>query len=283
VVRAIDVHIHPPAPGYRAPTDDPDTQAYFRSIIAHKSAEEMAAYYAELDCFGIIFHSDAETATGVKPVPNDYIAEVVARYPKQFAGFGSVDPWKGEAAVREIERCAKELRLLGLKFHPQQQQFFPNDERCSPLWETAQALGLIVLFHTGTTGVGAGRPGGGGIKLKYARPIPYIDDVAADFPDLTIIMAHPSFPWQDEQLAMLVHKPNVYMDLSGWSPKYFSPLLVQYARTLAQDKVMFGSDYPVISPERWLSDFDALGFDEPVRRKILFDNAKRVLKLEQVQ
>jgi predicted TIM-barrel fold metal-dependent hydrolase len=241
----------------------------------------MAEYYAQLDIFGVIFHSDAETATGVPPVPNDAIAEVVRRYPQQFAGFGSVDPWKGKPAVREVERCASELGLIGLKFHPQQQAFYPNDtERCYPIWEVAQRLGLIVLFHTGTTGVGAGKPGGGGIKLKYARPIPYIDDVAADFPELTIIMAHPSFPWQDEQLAMLVHKPNVYMDLSGWSPKYFSPLLVQYAKTLAQDKVMFGSDYPVISPERWLSDFDALGFDDAVRRKVLFDNAKRVLGLD---
>jgi hypothetical protein len=81
---------------------------------------------------------------------------------------------------------------------------------------------------------------------------------------------------------MLVHKPNVYMDLSGWSPKYFSPLLVQYAKTLAQGKVLFGSDYPVISPERWLTDFDALGFDEAVRRKVLIDNARRLLNLENV-
>jgi hypothetical protein len=246
----------------------------------HETAEQMAEYYAQLDLFGVLFHSDAETATGQKPVPNDYIAELVERYPTQFAGFGSVDPWKGKAAVQEVERCARELGLRGLKFHPQQQEFFPNDRRFYPIWEAAQTLGLPVLFHSGTTGVGAGRPGGGGIKLKYARPIPYIDDVAADFPELTVIMAHPSFPWQDEQLAMLVHKPNVYMDLSGWSPKYFSPLLVQYAKTLAQDKVMFGSDYPVISPERWLSDFEALGFGEPVRQKVLIENARRVLKLE---
>ena len=240
----------------------------------------MAEYYAELDIFGVLFQIDFETASGTKPVPNDYIAELVERYPKQFAGFGSVDPWKGQAAVREAERCFTELNLRGLKFHPQQQEFYPNDQRFYPLWEMAQGLGMTVLIHTGTTGVGIGRPGGGGIKLKYARPIPYIDDVAADFPELTIIMAHPSFPWQDEQLAMLVHKPNVYMDLSGWSPKYFSPLLVQYAKTLIQDKVMFGSDYPMISPERWLNDFDALGFDEAVRQKVLIDNAKRVLKLE---
>jgi len=282
MVRAIDIHIHPPMPGRRTLTDDPEIAKYFRSAVAHSKQEEMAEMYAELDIFGVLFQIDFETASGSKPIPNDYIAELVQRYPKQFVGFGSVDPWKGAIAVREAERCAEELGLLGLKFHPQQQQFYPNDQRFYPLWETAQRLGLIVLFHTGTTGVGVGQPGGGGIKLKYARPIPYIDDVAADFPELTIIMAHPSFPWQDEQLAMLVHKPNVYMDLSGWSPKYFSPLLVQYAKTLIQDKVMFGSDYPVISPERWLRDFDALGFDEPVRQKILIDNAKKLLKLENI-
>ena len=280
-MRAIDVHIHPPVEGFSSPTSDPETRAYFRSALDHETAEQMASYYALLDIFGVLFHSDAETATGVPPVPNDAIAALVRRYPQQFTGFGSVDPWKGRPAVREVRRCAEELGLIGLKFHPQQQAFFPNDqERCYPIWEAAQRLGLVVLFHTGTTGVGAGKPGGGGLKLKYARPIPYIDDVAADFPELTIIMAHPSFPWQDEQLAMLVHKPNVYMDLSGWSPKYFSPLLVQYAKTLAQDKVLFGSDYPVISPERWLNDFDGLGFDDAVRRKILVDNARRVLKLD---
>src|SRR3972149_5035969 len=177
MVRAIDIHIHPPVPGFAVPTEDPATQAYFRSAMSHRTPEEMAEHYAQLDIFGVLFHSDAETATGHKPVPNDAVAELVSRYPKQFIGFGSVDPWKGKGAVR------------------------------------------------------GGRPGGGGVKLKYARPIPYIDDVAADFPHLTVIMAHPSFPWQDEQLAMLVHKPNVYMDLSGWSPQYFSPLLGQYART----------------------------------------------------
>jgi hypothetical protein len=281
MVRAIDVHIHPPAPGYAVPTDAPETKEYFRSAMGHTTPDEMAEHYASLDIFGVLFHSDAETATGAPPVPNDFIASIVEKYPKQFIGFGSVDPWKGKAAVAELQRCV-DLALRGLKFHPQQQAFYPNDQRFYPLWEEAQRLGLVALFHTGTTGVGAGLAGGGGVKLKYARPIPYIDDVAADFPQLTVIMAHPSFPWQDEQLAMLVHKPNVYMDLSGWSPKYFSPLLVQYARTIAQDKVMFGSDYPVITPERWLADFDALGFDDAVRQKVLVDNAKRVLKLDSV-
>lgn len=279
MVQAIDVHVHPPAPGRGNLNDSEESRAYFRSGINPSSAEEMADYYAEHDLFGVLVQIDAETATGVEPVPNEYIAGIVEKYPTRFAGFGSVDPWKGKAAVREARRCAEELGLPGLKFHPLSQRFYANDQRFYPLWEAAEELGLVVLFHSGTTGVGAGHPGGGGIQLKYGRPIPYIDDIAADFPNLTIILAHPSFPWQDEQLAMLVHKPNVFMDLSGWSPKYFSPLLVQYAKTIAQDKVMFGSDYPVISPERWLNDFAELGFDDDVREKILLSNARRVLKL----
>ena len=139
--------------------------------------------------------------------------------------------------------------------------------------------GLVALFHTGQTGIGADLPGGGGVRLKLSNPM-LLDDVAADFPDLTIIMAHPSFPWQDEALAVATHKPNVYIDLSGWSPKYFPPQLVRYANSLLQDKVLFGSDYPLITPDRWLSDFEKLEIKPQVRPKILKDNAVRVLKLE---
>lgn len=278
--RAIDVHVHPPNPQGESLTSSREAQEYFKSAATPRSAEEMAEYYARLDIFGVIFDIDAETATGHPPTPNDYIADIVRRYPKQFIGFGSVDPWKGRAAVNEAVRCATELGLKGLKFHPSMQRFYPNDPQFYPLWEVAQNLGLIVLLHSGTTGVGVGRPGGGGIKLKYTQPIPYVDDIAADFPELKIIMAHPAWPWQEEQLAILVHKPNVYMDLSGWSPKYFQPSLVQYANTLIQDKVLFGSDYPVITPERWLRDFEQAGFRDEVRRKILFDNAARLLGLQ---
>src|SRR5205814_2111998 len=139
-------------------------------------------------------------------------------------------------------------------------------------------LQVPVLFHSGQTGVGSGTPGGGGYKLKYSHPM-LLDDVAADFPDLTIIMAHPAVPWQEEQLSVALHKGNVHIDLSGWSPKYFRPVLLQYATTILQDKVMFGSDYPAIQPERWLRDFDALQIKEDVRQKILIENARKLLKI----
>ena len=141
-----------------------------------------------------------------------------------------------------------------------------------------EELGAIARFHTGQTGIGAGVPGGGGIRLKYSNPL-YIDDVAVDFPGLKIILAHPSFPWQDEALSIATHKPSVYIDLSGWSPKYFPPQLVQYANTLLQDKVLFGSDFPLLTPDRWLADFAKLPIKDEVRPKILKQNAARLLGL----
>lgn len=254
--------------------------AYFRSGPQPRDYHEMAEYYRRLDIFGLLLHIDAETATGQPAPRNDYLAQIVREYPRQFIAFASVDPWKGQAAVKELERSVKDLGLRGLKLHPSIQRFYPNDERFYPLYEKCLDLGVPVLFHSGMTGIGANLPGGDGIKFKYCQPIPYVDDVAADFPDLTIIMAHPAFPWVAEQLAVVVHKANVYVDLSGWSPKYFDPMLVQYANTRIQDKVLFGSDYAAITPERWLADFDKAPFRDDVRPKILLENAKRVLKLD---
>jgi predicted TIM-barrel fold metal-dependent hydrolase len=114
------------------------------------------------------------------------------------------------------------------------------------------------------------------MRLKYSNPM-YIDDVAVDFPEMKIILAHPSFPWQEEALSVATHKPNVYIDLSGWSPKYFPPILVRYANTLLQDKMLFGSDWPVITPDRWLSDFSKIDIRDEVRPKILKANARKLL------
>ncbi|MGH2604034.1 MAG: amidohydrolase family protein, partial [Dehalococcoidia bacterium] len=174
----------------------------------------------------------------------------------------------------------EELGLRGFKFHPITQRFEANDPQFYPLWQTISDLEVPALFHTGQTGVGARLPGQGGFKNKYGRPYPYFDDLAADFPNLTVIMAHPSFPWVDEQLSIANVKSNVYIDLSGWSPKYFSPNLIQYCNSLLQNKALYGSDYPAITPDRWLRDFATVPFRDEVRPKILLENAKRLLKLE---
>lgn len=278
--RAIDVHIHPFGPKGRPGPVNAIQRDYFRSSIDHRTVEEMAEYYEKLVILGVLVTIDDRTKTGRLPeASNDFIAELTRRYPKQFSGFGSVEPWMGKWAIDEAVRCVKELGLRGFKFHPSQQHFFPDDQQFYPLWAKISELDVPILLHSGTTGVGVGQPGGGGIKLKYCKPIPHIDDVAADFPAMNIILGHQAFPWVTEQLAVLVHKPNVYMDLSGWSPKYFEPQLIQYANTRVKHKVLFGSDYPLISPERWLSDFANAPFEDDVRPLILAENARRLLKL----
>jgi predicted TIM-barrel fold metal-dependent hydrolase len=159
------------------------------------------------------------------------------------------------------------------------QDFAPNDPMAYPLYEVIAEAKLPALFHSGQTGVGAGTPGGGGIRLRYGTPM-LVDDVAVDFPQMPIILAHPSFPWQEEALSVATHKPNVYIDLSGWSPKYFPPILVQYTNTLLKEKILFGSDYPVFSPERWVEEFEKLPIKPEVRPLVMKENAARLLQLK---
>lgn len=276
VIRAIDVHVHPhdeeaiKAKGERSA----QMAKYFGKKTEAVSLDELADRYREKEMMAVLMNSTDVSSSGITPVPNDHIANAVKRNPDVFIGFGAVDPWQGRIAVDEAKRCAEELGLRGLgELNPGRQGFYPNDPRFYPLWQTASDKGLVVLLHGGMMGSGAGTPGGMGFKLKYARPIPYIDDVAADFPQLKIIAAHPSWPWQEESLAMARHKSNVYIDLSGWAPKYFPEQLVQYADTILQDRVMFGSDWPVIDPDRWLHEFEELPIRDSSRQKILLDNA----------
>ncbi len=279
---AIDMHVHAEV-STRGTTSlsaelDSAAGAYFKAEHRHPTLPEIAAYYRERKMACVVFTVDAESATGTAPVPNEEIAEAALEHPDVIIPFAGVDPYKGRAAVRQIRRLVADHGVRGFKFHPSIQAFHPNDRMAYPLYEAIEEAGAIAVFHTGQTGIGAGAPGGGGIRLKYSNPLA-VDDVAADFPGMRIILAHPSFPWQDEALAVATHKPEVYIDLSGWSPKYFPPQLVQYANSLLRDKVLFGSDYPLLSPDRWLADFAKLPVKDEVRPKILKENAVRLLGL----
>jgi uncharacterized protein len=243
------------------------------------TADDVAAYYRERNMAAVIFTVDAVTQTGRRAVRNEEILEAAVDNSDVLIPFASVDPGKGAAGVEEARRLIRDYDVRGFKFHPNLQAFFPNDRAAYPLYEAIAEAGVPVVFHTGHSGIGSGLPGGGGIRLKYSNPM-HIDDVAVDFPELTIVLAHPSFPWQDEALSVALHKQQVYIDLSGWSPKYFPPQLVQYANTLLKDRVLFGSDYPLITPDRWLEDFAAAPFRDEVRPLILKENAVRLLGLQ---
>lgn len=281
-LEAIDVHVHVEIDSHghlSLPDDVLEASAkHFGADYRTPTMPEIAAYYRQRRIGAVVFTVDIESATGHPALSNEEIADVAAEHSDVLLPFASIDPAKGRAGARTLRRLASEHGVRGLKFHPSLQNFAPNDGSAYPLLEVAQELGIPAMFHTGQTGIGAGMPGGRGVKLSLSNPM-LLDDVAVDFPDLTIIMAHPSFPWQDEALAVATHKPNVYIDLSGWSPKYFPEQLVRYANTLLQDKVLFGSDYPLITPDRWLRDFDKLDIKPHVRPKILKDNAVRALKL----
>jgi hypothetical protein len=251
---------------------------HFRGESARPTAEELAAYYRERKMMAVIFSVDAESFTGQPRVPNEEIAEVANANSDVLIPFASIDPHKGKRGVDEAKRLIAEHNVRGFKFHPNVQAFFPNDRMAYPLYEAIAEAGLPALFHTGQSGVGSGLPGGGGVRLKYSNPM-HVDDVAVDFPELKIVLAHPSFPWQDEALAVAVHKPQVYIDLSGWSPKYFPPQLVHHANTLLRERVLFGTDYPFITPDRWLADFEKLDIKPEVRPLILKENAARLLGL----
>jgi predicted TIM-barrel fold metal-dependent hydrolase len=226
----------------------------------------------------VVFDLDGELQTGRK-MSNDDTAAAMKKHSDVLIGFGSIDPNKGLAAIDEARRCVEVLGLKGFKLHPAIQRFAPNDERFYPLWDAISSLKVPALFHTGFSGIGTGMPGGDGIKLRYTQPL-LLDDVAADFPSLTIIGAHPSWPWQEEMLSIARHKGNVFIDLSGWAPKYFPPSLVQQASTLLQDKCLFGTDFPLIPTERWLSEFAALPIKDEARPKIMVKNAARILGLD---
>ena len=277
---AIDVHTHAWKSALavdEAPTAQQEAMGrYFRYQPQHQTVPEMAEMYRKLKMAFVVFTVDSPKEP--RKITNEEIAELAAKHSDVAIPFASVNPHRGEEGVKAARRLIKDFKVKGFKFHPSVQEFSPNDRLAYPLYEVIAEARLPALFHTGQTGVGAGTPGGGGIRLKYSNPM-LLDDVAADFPDMPIVLAHPSFPWQEEALSVATHKPQVYIDLSGWSPKYFPPILVQYANTLLKDKILFGSDYPVITPERWMADFDTIGIKPEVKPKILKENAAKLLGL----
>jgi predicted TIM-barrel fold metal-dependent hydrolase len=282
-VTAIDVHVHPrseeflAAMGSRA---EAMSRYFGNSDTAAVSLDALADAYREREMMAVLVNTTDQGSSGRPPVPNDVIAAAVQKHSDVYLGMGIIEPSHGRRARDEIRRCREELGLVGIgELNPGRQMFFANDPANYPLWQEASDQGLVVMFHMGMMGAGAGTPGGSGYKLKYTRPIPYLDDVAADFPELTIIGAHPSWPWQEESLAIARHKSNFHIDLSGWSPKYFSESLVKQAGSILQDKVLFGSDWPLITPEKWLQDFEGLPWKPEVRQKVLLDNARRLFGL----
>lgn len=281
-ITAIDVHVHIEVDGHghaSLPADLSEAASkYFTTDVDKPDLDAIAAYYRERKMAAVVFTVDAETQLHHPPLSNEEIAEGAARNNDVLIPFGSVDPRRSDAVDR-ARRLIGESGVRGFKFHPTVQGFDPSDEAYYPLYSVLQDAGVIALFHTGQTGIGAGMPGGYGFKLGLSNPI-LLDPVAADFPDLQIIMAHPSVPWQDEAISVATHKHNTWIDLSGWSPKYFPDSLVRAANSYLKRRILFGSDFPLLTPDRWMKDAETVGSFKPeVLPGIMKHNAARLLSL----
>ena len=281
-VEAVDIHTHVEVDSAGQCAYDAElaeaTGRYFNLGADHFArGDDLAEHYRRHNPAAVVFTIDARTASGHRSNSVEELIEGAARNNDVLIPFGSVDPLSSDALVR-VGELIEDYGVRGFKFHPSLQGFEPNDRRFYPIYEAIAAAGVPALFHTGQTGLGSALPGGHGIKLRYSDPM-LLDDVAADFPELTIVMAHPAVPWVDAQIAIASHKANCYLDLSGWSPKYFPPQLVRAIGRQLKTKALFGTDHPYITLDRWRKDFDTLGIDVDVIPMILKGNALRVLGL----
>ena len=282
-IKAIDVHVHAEVSCHDP--EDPVMGAYFDAASAYFGAErrrptidETIAFYRERNIAFCLFTVDCESALGAKRVSNYEVARIAADHQDIVIPFASIDPHKGKMGAREARELVENHGVRGFKFHHIMQNAHPADRMAYPIYEVIAEYKLPAIFHTGHSGMGTGMPGGGGVRLKWGQPM-LVDDVAADFPDMKVILAHPSWPWTDESLSMALHKTNVFIDLSGWMPKYFPKQVIHYANTLLKHKMLFGSDFPLIKPEAWLEQARSVGFKDEVLPQILKDNAAKVLGL----
>lgn len=278
-LEAIDVHVHVEQGDHGHPSLPADlaaaAAAYFRSDGVTPDLASIAAYYRERRMAAVVFTVDARTQLGHEPIPSEEIVRGAADHADVLIPFASVDPREGERAIDRLRSLVVDHGARGVKLHPTLQGFDPSADAYRALWGAIDELGIPAIVHTGQTGIGAGTPGGAGLRLRYSDPM-LLDDVAADHPGLQLILAHPSVPWQDEAISIATHKANVSIDLSGWSPKYFPPQLVRAASSFLTHKMLFGSDFPLLTPDRWLRDVD---LPAEVMPGILKNNAARVLGL----
>ncbi|HWP58091.1 MAG TPA: amidohydrolase family protein [Candidatus Acidoferrales bacterium] len=276
-MRAIDVHVHPSTRGV-----DPDACAYFRRNLAEVpvTEESFAALFTSQDVKALLIGWHPCTVGGTRN-DNRYVTELVERFPDAFAGvLASLDMRSAAPAnlIEEAERLLKDARVKGFKFHPPDQNFYPNDRKYYGLWEALEAGQKPVMFHTGFTVLGADQDGGKGIGLDCGRPI-HLDAVARDFPRMKIIAAHPGWPWEQELIGVLTHKRNVYVDTSGYLAEQLPESFLRAIRGRLQDKALFGTDFPYVDVEKALLSFDAVGFSSAVKEKILLANARALFGL----
>ena len=204
-------------------------------------------------------------------ISNDEVAGFVEAHPDRFVAVAAVDLRNPMGAVRELRRCVRDLGFRGLRVIPWLWGLPPDDRRYYPLYAECVELGVPFCLQVGHAGpLRSSEPG---------RPIPYLDNVALDFPELVIVGGHIGYPWTEEMVALARKYPNVYIDTSAYTSRRYPSELVRYLRADGRKKVLFGSNFPMIAPEKALADLDRLGLDDEARELFLEGNARKVFEL----
>ena len=277
-MRAIDVHVHPSTRGL-----DRHACAYFRRNLSEvpQSAEEFARLYMRHDVKAPLIGWHPSTVKEGSRNSNEHVLELVASFPDAFPGILASLDIHGEdlnAVARYAEDLARNPKVLGFKFHPPDQGFYPTERRLYSIWEVLQGSGKPVMFHVGFTVLGANTDGGDGIALDYGRPV-HLDMLARDFPQMKIIAAHPGWPWEQELLGVVTHKRNLFVDTSGYLAEQLPDIFLKAIGGRLQDKALFGTDFPYVDLGKALASFDRMNFKETVRQKLLVTNAKALFAL----
>lgn len=199
---------------------------------------------------------------------NDYVADLVEEQPDLFAGVGSVPLDRPREAVAEVKRCVNDLGFVGIRVVPWLWELPPDDRRYYPVYSECVEQDVPFCLQVGHTG--PLRPS------EMGRPIPYLDNVAREFPDLTIVAGHIGHPWTTEMMALATKYENVYIDTSAYKPNRYPDEFVEFLRSYGSDTVLFGTNYPMIQPGECLRGLEELDLGETVERQFLYENAERV-------
>lgn len=261
------------------------SQGFFRGKLGSRdeglatgiSHEEMLA---RMDRAGIEKAFLIATRTGQLGLPGSWhlpyriVAEAVQRHPERFCGLAGIDPTQGMAGVRELERAVREYGFIGAHFYPHWFELPPDHARYYPFYAKCVELDVPIQLQVGQSLIYAPeRP-----LRSVGRPIT-LDAVACDFPELKLVGIHVGIPWSEEMIAMAWKHPNVYIGSDAHSPRYWPAAFVHYINTYGQDKVLFGTDFPVLDFERTRREIEELGLRPEPKRKLLRENAVRLYRL----
>lgn len=280
-MKMIDIHSHwGTRRGYTLRTDEELAQQKktWNSEPKYATEDQMADYFrrsnvrAVLD-FGFTKFIPLDEARAV----HDYGFETERAHADAIIGHWiHIDPHTGLEGMRELRRCIENasgfigFAVSGSGSGP------ASDPAWKPFYELCIEAKIPTLIFVGTTGLGAGLPGGDGILLDDCHPR-HLDQVAAKHPQLQIVAARPGWPWQAETIAVLMHKRNIWYEVHGWSPKYFTPDLKHEIPRRLRERVMFGADYPLFTYERLVRDWRSEDYSEDVLEDVFVNNAERFL------